>query len=376
MSRYTHTTQRRGPSAGFIGAAIGIVIAMGVMVGIVALAGGTWSKTEANEVTCVYNGGPIDSSEFKGHTDPGNGRQYQGFMSQTVDVPTAVRQYRVSLNPEQGDTPGPDSVNVRVRGYSMTFEPTVAFTINTALEDVDGKGKPIACTFIEQQIQQFAGSIGDIDFNDSDGAWSKWLNERLRPVLDDSATRVLQSGYDPGDLKFNNDGVRDEAAVAIAVDLQRKINDQFGKDFLCASSNSAFEEKCGTVSVILPAPSLDEADETQLAKPQRARIDANNSIAAADEQAREAEGVAGAREDEALFAEQRADAEEEIAQQNGRTADATATIDYAWCEYLAGLGQDCALVKAAENGDFPSVITSTTPAIAIPVPIEEASANG
>lgn len=341
---------------------VGGALAVVLFLGAVWLVGGTWSKTDASSMTCVYNGGPIDSRDYRGYAEPGTGRQYQGFMSETVDVPVAVRQYRVSKNPDQGDTPVPDSVDVRVRGYDMTFEPTVTFTINTAIID----GKPVACDFIEKQLRQF----GDPKFDSEGGGWYQFLNERLRPILDDSMTRTLQAGFDPGDIKFNTNGERDRAAAEVGDDLKAGLQRQLGNDYLCSSTYrfGQSEEKCGTLTVILPEPSLSQEDEDQLAKPQRARIDANNDIAAANEQARKAEEVATARELEAASAQRRATAEEEIARENARVEAAQATVNYAWCSYLVSLGQDCALVEAAQNGSFPSVILGDAGQIAVVPP--------
>lgn len=343
---------------------IGFAVAIAAFGGLVWVVGGTWSKTDASSMTCVYNGGPFDDRDYRGYAEPGSGRQYQGFMSEDVDVPTAVRQYRVSLDPEQGDTPLPDSVDVRVKGYDMRFEPTIAFTINTSLID----GKPQSCDFIEKQLRQF----GDPKFNSRDGGWFEFLNERLRPILDDSMTRVLQSDFDPGDVKFNTNGERDRAAQEVGENLKTGLKRQLGNDYLCSSDYrfGADEETCGTLTVILPEPSLSPDDEAQLAKPQRARIDANNDIAAADEAARKAAEVAEARELEADSAKRRADAEEEIAQEQSRVQTAQASVDYAWCNYLVSLGQDCAFVKAAESGTFPSVILGSSGQVAVSVPAE------
>ena len=364
--RYNDSYSRRRASTAWIGGVVAAAVVIGVIGFFSWLIGGTWSKTDASSMTCVYNGGIIDSRDYRGYEQPGAGRNYQGFMSEVVDVPVAIRQYRVSLNPEQGDTPGPDSIKVRVKGYDMTFEPTVTFTINTEVRD----GKPVACDFIEKQLRQF----GATDFDKEGGNWQfGFLNERFRPVLDDVSTRVLQAGFDPGDVKFNINGARDEAADEIGMELKRALDRSLGDDYFCASDYKFGEntEACGTgLTVILPEPSLSDDDEAQLAKPQRAKIDANNDIAAADENARKAAEVAEAKELEAESAERRATAEEKIAQENSRVSAADATIDYAWCEYLVELGQDCALVKAAENSDFPAVIGEST-GVVVPLPEED-----
>lgn len=359
-------TRDRGVIDSFVvGSVIAVVVVIGIIVGIVAWAGGTWSNTQQVEMTCVYNGGPLDNKNFKGYVEPGGGRQYQGFMSSTVDVPTRLVQYRVSLTPGEGDTAAPASIKARVKGYQMDFEPTVSFTINTQVKD----GKPVSCELIEQHLRGFNAT----DFNDTDGNWRyRFLNERWLPVLTDVMTRELQAGYNPGDLKFNTGGARDKAAEAVGVALKSALAKQLGGDFFCDPDYrfGGGEEACGdSLTVILPEPKLSAEDEAQLAKPERAKVDADNDIAAANEQARKAAEVAAAKTKEALSAAERATAEETINRENNRVQEAAAVNTYAWCEYLVELGQDCALVKAAENSNFPSVITQGNLDLAVPVPV-------
>ena len=87
--------------------------------------------------------------------------------------------------------------------------------------------------------------------------------------------------------------------------------------------------------------------------------------------ARQAQDVAEAKKTEAESAKTLADANEEIASQNERVQEAQATNTYAWCAYLVSLGQDCALVKAAESGDFP-VVYGTDAQVVVPLPTETA----
>lgn len=351
-------TRDRGYVDGFvIGSFIAVLLVIGVIVGIVWFAGTTWSKTEAIEMTCAYNGGPLDNKNFKGYVEPGGGRKNQGFASTTYDVPVRQVQYRVSLTEGQGDTRTPTSIDTRVKGYPLKWEPTINFTFNTALREDEktGKQKPVTCDLIEQHLRAF----GATDFNDSDGNWRyKFLEERYLPVLRNVVSDVMQAGFDPGDLKYNTDGARDAAAEQIGKELKTALVKALGDDFFCDTDYrfGQGKEACGdSFSVTLPEPKMDDADEQQLAKPQRAKVDADNEIAAANETARKAEEIATAKEREAESAARRSAAEEKIASENNKVQEATAVNTYAWCEYLVELGQDCALVKAAENGNFPTV---------------------
>lgn len=333
-----------------IGGVVAFFLIILLIVGSVWAIGGEWSETNSSSMTCAYNGGWMDDNNFIGYEEPGSGRNYQGFASEANNVPVGIRQYRVSLDPTQGDVPAGDSVKARVRGYEMQFEPTATFTINTEIID----GKPVACTFIERQLRQF----GATDFDTQGGNWNKYLNERFRPVLNDVAARILQT-YDPGSLKFNTGGARDRAAEEIGKALKTALERSLGFDYFCDSTYSFGQgaDECGdSLTVILPEPILSPDDETQLSKPQRAKIDADNEIAAAQEAARKAQEVADAKAIEAEAAKTLADAEEKIANEQARVLDAQAANTYAWCQYLTELGQDCALVKAAENNDYPDVV--------------------
>jgi hypothetical protein len=110
---------------------------------------------------------------------------------------------------------------------------------------------------------------------------------------------------------------------------------------------------------------MSEGDRELIARPQRARTEADNEIAVATESARKAREVADQLTIEAESAEEAANAREQIAEQEGRVAAADASNTYAWCEYLTELDQDCALVKAAEGNDFPDVFTATPPVVAV-----------
>jgi hypothetical protein len=369
LNTYSGYGRERG-SLGFILALIiGFSIVIGGFIGVVWWAGGTWSKTEAVEMTCVYNGGPFDNKNFKGYVEPGGGRKYQGFMSSTVDVPVRQVQYRVSLTEGQGDTRVPTSLDTRVKGYLLRWEPTVNFTFNTQIR----KGKPVTCDLIEQHLRGF----GATDFNDGNGNWRyRFLEERYLPVLRNVVADVMQADYDPGALKYNTDGARDKAAAAIGKELKTALVASLGDDFFC-DTNYRFGQgnaECGdSFTVTLPEPKMDAEDEAQLAKPQRAKVDADNEIAAANEAARKATETAAAKEKEAESAARRATAEETIASENNRVQEAAAVNTYAWCEYLVQLNQDCALVKAAENGDFPTVF-GTDAGVVVPLPAESAPA--
>lgn len=319
---------------------------------IVALVGATWSKTDAVHVACVYNGGPLDGRNYRGSTEPGSGRQWQGMFSQIIEYPINVRQYDAS----DGLAP----IRAQVRGIPMTFSPSISFTISSK---PDEEGKPAGCDLIEKHLRPLDAT----DFDDDESRWaSQFLNVRIQRIVLDVGTRVLQK-YDPTALTFNTDGARDAAAAEISSLLTDATTQALGGSFFCAPDYEPGDETCGDMAVLLPEPTLSEADAKLIAAPQRARTEADNEIAVAREAARKAEEVAEQKAIEADSAEALADAQEQISEQQARVNDVEARRSYAWCAYLVELNQDCALVKAAEGKDYPDVVGSE-PVVAVPAP--------
>ena len=316
----------------------------------------TYVTPDASTGVCAYKGGPFDSKGFEKAVAPGSGRTSINQSGSGVDFPVNVRQYDAS--------DGLPTVNVTVRGVPMGFNPVINFTLSTV---PDENGKPAACDLIEQHLRP----LGATDFN-ADPAGSKWvsqfLNVRMAGVVRDVAPRVLQ-GQDPTALAQNIDGARDNAAAALGEAISEGMVQQLGGRFFCAPSYKYGQgaEACGVVNVALPEPSLSAEDAALIARPQRAKTEADVAIAEATETARKAQQVADQLTTQAESAEQQADAKERISQQEARVAQVDVATEYEWCRFLTELGQDCALVKAAENSNFPSIFTSDPPTPVVPV---------
>ncbi len=323
-----------------------------------------YSDVQSTQVGCVYNGGPLDNSNFREYLEPGAGRESVGVSSSIYEYPTTVRQLRISLTPGEGDTLEPSSIRATIKGIPMQLEPTANFTINSALTDLNGTEMPLGCLLIEQHLR----GQGATDFETQGGKWQQlFLIGRVKPILEDVTTKIAQN-YDPTKFFFNTDGERDVAAAEIGKRFTDAVNTQLGGNFFCSPDYRWGSDDCGTIAITLPEPTgLSDADLKTIGGPQRAKTEANNAIAAANEKAREAAEVADARENQAESAVQLADAEEEIAREQGRVERAKASINYAWCEVLVSLGQDCDLVKAAEMGDYPDVVLLDSENVVVPV---------
>lgn len=351
---------------------IGVGIVFAVIVGLIAASAATFVSTNSSTAVLVWAGGPLDGRQFAQAVGPGSGRQFAGMMQTTAKVPTGIRQYRVSRIADQGDTPVADSINVSVRGMAMGFEPTVTFTLNSATDTgpagKDGKptdtGRPVVVDFVEQQLRQFHAT----DFDDPTGKWVHYLNERIRPILDDATARTL-SQHDPIKLRYNTDGERDKAAAELGEAFSKGVEGRLGRRYFCGPSYAwkGAASTCGVPQVTLPEPKLAPADEQVLAGPQQARTKADSEIAKEQEATRQANAVVEQREAQVAAAQRQSAADVSIKAAEGATADRDAAIKAAYCRALVALGQNCALVIAAEGGHFPTVIGgSVTATVGVP----------
>jgi hypothetical protein len=347
----------RRSSGAPIAALVGLVVAALVVTGVVWFTGNTWSKVDSASAACVYNGGFIDNKNYKGAVAPGTGRESQGFMSEVIEYPVGIIQY------DKSD--GLPDVNVSVGGFTQTYSPVLNFTIATY--DDDDEGKPQACNLIEQHLRRLDAT----DFNDdvADSRWvQQFLNVRVAPAVRDTLPRVLSNG-DPSDLFLNQNGTRDNAAKTIGAQVTAALTNQLGGNYFCGPSYryGGSAEVCGTINVVLPEPVMADEDLAIIRAPQEARTKADNDIAVADERARAAKGVAAAKTQEAESAAEQSAADRVIAEERRKSEEVTIANQYLWCDYLVSLGQNCALVKAAENGNFPMVFGADTDVV---VPIE------
>lgn len=356
----TYSRDRGQGDVGFIAAvAIGLLVVTLLIGGFVWLVGGTWSKTDSASAACVYNGGPFDNKSYKGDVEPGSGRTYQGFASSVIEYPIGI----VQLDASDGMQP----IAVSVGGFTQVYNPVVSFTI-ASYQTKDPKGvlKPQGCQLIEQHLRR----LNATDFNDDVGD-SRWVNQflltRVAPAVKDALPRVLSNG-DPTDLFLNQGDARDKSALTVAVKVQESLKTSLGGNYFCSTTYryGQPEETCGTINVVLPEPTMDAADLAIIRAPQEARTKATNDIDVANERARAAAGVAAARTQEATSAAEQAAADKKIAEERRKSEEVLTANSYLWCEYLVSLGQDCALVKAAENKDFPTVIGADA-GVVIPV---------
>lgn len=275
---------------------------------------------------------------------------------------------------DEEDLPTEDEADEAAAAATEQIDPDTVSTVGNAttegtVKDGEGTGlaKPRVCELVEIQLNPFNAT----DFDTEGGQWQFfWLNEKYRPWLDTSGTRTLQGFNDPVAMFFNEGGYRDAAAIALGYDFSEELNRALGGRYFCGPDHTFGSTTCSPLVITLPKPEVSSDDEETLNGPRVARTNARTAIAKAEEAARQAEFVAAARTRQAQFAEEQATADEIIARQEARSAKVADLQDLEWCVILVDLGQNCALVRAADNGVFPMVIGSDALAT-IPVDVQE-----
>lgn len=314
-----------------------VLIGGGVLAALIALiflCSVTWVSVDSSHATLVYNDGLLDDRSFDQMVDPGSSKTPVGIAQNSFEVPIGVRQWRASNDDNSGaDYVG--TIPVTVRGVNMGFEPTMLFKLNLA--PMPDTAKPWVADFYEKHLRQFGAT--DWDNNDPAGKWVGFLNTRIYPIV----KQVMQTqltGQDPVALRFDTDGARSKAADALAPAIGREIEAQLGGPYLT------------DITVQLSQPEVDQAVADMLGAPQKAKVEADNKITAAQEQTRQANGLAAESEAQVAAAARKAAADKANAEAQAAPLTAQAANDTAPCRTL-GIpvdGLDCALLITAIKG--------------------------
>lgn len=334
----------------------GVTIAGCVVAGFVAfcvLLATTWVSVDSSHAALVYNGGLLDSKGFDQTIRPGSSKKLVGISQNTIEVPVGLRQYRISNDQGSGaDFNG--TVPVTVRGINMRFEPTILFTVSTV---PDANGRPLAADFYEKHLRQFGAT--DFDSTDVNSHWVGFLNTRLYPIVK-SVMQTALTGRDPVALRFDTDGARTKAADELGQVISDEIKAQLGADYLCGPSYSFGQpaDACGVVSVQLTEPEVDDNVREMLEAPQRATVEADNKISAAQQATRQANGVATEAEAQVQAAQRKAAADKATADAQSAPLAQDAANDTAACRAIGVTdGTACALLLTAiKGGTLPAAI--------------------
>jgi hypothetical protein len=365
--------------------ALVVALAAPMLLGACAL-----QRTEANEWGCTFGKGPFDSKALKGQYAPGsNGvRTNDTFES----GPSDVRFYIIDEDPATADfggrpiiVPARGSSDVGVGVVQVSVETQVRFLFNERFCDwyIDhGKrSEPLA----------FDGDPAE------GGGWAQFLNASMNQKLIEAARPVVA----PEDYVslYVNASIGEGEAAGLAYDvlaselstnLSRELTKDLGGEYFCGPSyqfdgriDGELENGCPPLEVTIKR--IAPVDQSLIAKLEQivsneeeqkiiasnkeleleqieaerqkelARIASSQETQIAQQQQREAVETAQATADLAIEQARAA-----VLEQQQANAEIEAVSSTAFCRELAAVGVDCALLAAAENGNYPRIITGET----------------
>ncbi|WP_019634999.1 SPFH domain-containing protein [Actinomadura atramentaria] len=163
-----------------------VLVVVGIPV-LNALFGG-FERTGGGEVAVVRNGGFFDNNRIRQVIDPGSGRKWIGLYSKAHKYPAQQRFYTITSKASKGDESGVDVVTVpSADGVNMGIEGTLYFTLNLdhkTLRSFDDK----------YGTRKFTGADGKARYAwEGDEGWSAWLDQILRPVIDNDLRSQINS---------------------------------------------------------------------------------------------------------------------------------------------------------------------------------------
>ena len=149
---------------------------------------GAFERTSGGEVAVVRNGGLFDNNKIRQIIEPGSGLTWIGWWSNVHKYPAQQRFYTITSDSGRGDRTGVDVVTVPSSdGVNMGIEGTLYFTLNldhATLRRFDDKFG----------TRKFTGADGKARYAyDGDGGWSGFLDQIVRPVIDNDLRTQVNS---------------------------------------------------------------------------------------------------------------------------------------------------------------------------------------
>lgn len=365
------------------GGGLGVVI-VGVTAGLSAC---SLQRTEANEWGCTFGKGPFDSKALKGQHAPGSDgvRTNDSFVAGPADV----RFYIIDEDPATADFGGRPII-VPARGSSDAGVGVVQVSVETQVRFLFNER---FCDWYIDHGKRSQPLRFDDDPADG-GGWAQFLNSSMNQKLIEAARPVV-APEDYVSLYVNAEiGEGDAAGLAydvlaqeLSANLSRELAKDLGGEYFCGPSyefdgdiDGELENGCPPLEVTIKR--IAPVDQTLISKLEQivaneeqqkiiasdkeleletieaerqkelARIAANQETLIAQQQQREAVETAQAEADLAI--EQALAA---VLEQQQLNAAIEAVSSTAFCRELAAVGVDCALLAAAENGNYPRIIT-------------------
>ncbi|MBP2706591.1 SPFH domain-containing protein [Microbispora sp. RL4-1S] len=147
-----------------------------------------FERTGGGEVAVIRNGGLLDDNRIRQIIDPGSSVTWIGWWSQVHRYPAQQRFYTITSQAGGGERSGVDVVTVPSSdGVNMGIEGTLYFGLNldpTTLRSFDDK-------FGTRKFRSAAG--GSYYPWDGDEGWSAFLDQIIRPVIDNDLRSQVNS---------------------------------------------------------------------------------------------------------------------------------------------------------------------------------------
>ncbi|MEW9529996.1 SPFH domain-containing protein [Microbispora sp. NPDC049125] len=189
MPSRTSATPAGGTRRSFRGIAILAVIAL-IVVAVPAVIGAFngFERTSGGDVAVIRDGGPLDDNRVRQIIDPASGVTWIGWWSQIHRYPAQQRFYTITSEAGRGERSGVDVVTVPSSdGVNMGIEGTLYFGLNldhATLKSFDDKFG----------TRKFRSADGGTYFPwDGDLGWSAFLDQIIRPVIDNDLRTQVNS---------------------------------------------------------------------------------------------------------------------------------------------------------------------------------------
>ncbi len=230
---------------------------LGLFLVLTILTTGCSASTGVDKIGLYYDGGPIEGNKFNRIVDPGAGAQLLGWSDKIVSLPVSVRNYVVSLDPNEGDEQKADSIEAVTRDQiRVHWELTVNFKLNTRTDDVPGYKGGTLRRFYEQVCKRY--------HCDDDGeGWDQMLRYSFRRSLE-VVLQQFTGQYNALDLRNNNE-LRSAIQKEIAAGLKTTVKKQLGGEYFCGPSfDWRNPDHCPNLEFILKAPQVPSGIAEQL----------------------------------------------------------------------------------------------------------------
>jgi hypothetical protein len=201
-SRPPRPPGKRHNTAAVIAGGVVLVVALVALITGGFGAGDALYTPEPQHITVVRHGAFWQDRNIAAVVPPGAGLSWIGLYASTHVYPdsTIQRYYTITSDPNRGDRTGVDVVNVPTQdGVQVGIEGT--FYLTTGF-DGSSQGETLVRSFDERfGTRTFlqAGTGNDLHAWDGDAGWSAFLDNVVRPVIDNELRTVIGS-YKCSDL--------------------------------------------------------------------------------------------------------------------------------------------------------------------------------